>query len=148
MLSRRHLLFQLLCGVSLVACSGLAQAESGSGSNGSGGGNSGSGGGNSGSGSDNSGSGNNNDDDSGDDGDGKDDDRDEVREAVKRGEATALRDILAKVKKKYDGEIVHVGIKKRSNRLVYSIKLIDRTGMLMLVRVDARNGTIIGEQGI
>ncbi|MEQ1521136.1 MAG: PepSY domain-containing protein [Aestuariivirga sp.] len=143
MLSRRHLLLQLLTGVCLVACSGLALAESGSGSNGSGGGDSG--GGDSDSGSDNSGHGNNNDDD---DDDGKDDDRDEVREAVRRGEATALRDILAKVKKKYAGEIVHVGLKKRSNRLVYTIKLIDRTGMLMLVRVDARNGTIIGEQGI
>ena len=144
MLSRRHLLLQLLTGVCLVACSGLAQAESGSGSTGSGGGNSGSG-------SDNSGHGNNNDDDDGkddDDDDGKDDDQDEVREAVKRGEATALRDILAKVKKKYAGEIVHVGLRKRSNRLVYTIKLIDRTGMLMLVRVDASNGTILGEQGI
>ena len=141
MLSRRQLLLQLLTGVCLVACSGLAQAESGSGSDGSGGGNSGSGSGN-------SGPGNNNDDDGDDDDDGKDDDRDEVREAVRRGEATALRDILAKVKKKYAGEIVHVGLRKRSNRLVYTIKLIDRTGMLMLVRVDARNGTIIGEQGI
>jgi len=143
MLSRRQLLLQLLTGVCLVVCSGLAQAESGSGSDGSGGGNSGSG-----SGSGNSGPGNNNDDDGDDDDDGKDDDRDEVREAVRRGEATALRDILAKVKKKYAGEIVHVGLRKRSNRLVYTIKLIDRTGMLMLVRVDARNGTIIGEQGI
>lgn len=141
MLSRRQLLLQLLTGVCLVACSGLAQAESGSGSDRSGGGNSGSGSGN-------SGPGNNNDDDGDDDDDGKDDDQDEVREAVRRGEATALRDILAKVKKKYAGEIVHVGLRKRSNRLVYTIKLIDRTGMLMLVRVDARNGTIIGEQGI
>lgn len=141
MLSRRQLLLQLLTGVCLVVCSGLAQAESGSGSDGSGGENSGSGSGN-------SGPGNNNDDDGDDDDDGKDDDRDEVREAVRRGEATALRDILAKVKKKYAGEIVHVGLRKRSNRLVYTIKLIDRTGMLMLVRVDARNGTIIGEQGI
>ena len=141
MLSRRHLLLQLLTGVCLVACSGLAQAESGSGSDGSGGGDSGSD-------SDNSGPGNNNDDDSGDDDDGKDDDQDEVRKAVNRGEATALRDILVKVKKKYGGEVVHVGLKKQSNRLVYTIKFIDRTGMLMLVRVDARNGTILSEQGI
>lgn len=148
MLSRRHLLLQLLTGVCLVTCSGLAQAESGSGSNGSGGSDSGSGGGDSGSDSDNSGPGNNNDDGSGDDDDGKEDDQDEVRKAVNRGEATALRGILVKVKKKYAGEIVHVGLKKRSNRLVYTIKLIDRTGMLMLVRVDARSGTILSEQGI
>jgi Peptidase propeptide and YPEB domain len=141
MLSRRHFLLQLLTGVCLLTCSAVAHAESGSGSNSSGGG------GDSDSGGDNSGHGNN-DDDGGDDDDGKDEDQDEVTKAVKRGEATALRDILAKVKKKYAGEIVHVGLKKRSNRFVYTIKLIDRAGMLMLVRVDARNGTILGEQGI
>lgn len=128
MLSRRRLFLELLAGFFLVTSSNLTMAESGSGSGGSG--------------SSNSGSGNKNDDDQ-----DHDDDQDEARSAVRNGDAAALRDILLKVKKKYLGDVVHVGLKKRSQRLVYLIKLIDPAGKLLLVRVDAKSGTILGEHG-
>ncbi len=135
----------------LLTASGAAVAEDGDGGD-SGGGDSGGGD----SGSDDSGGGDSGSDDSGgddsgadssDDGD-TDDDQDEARQAVARGEATALRDILLTVRKKYAGEIVHVDLKKRFNRLVYMIKLIDPSGKLLLVRIDARNGAILGVQRI
>ena len=140
MLSRRQLLLELLAGFFLVTSSNLAMAESGSGSGGSGSGTSGSGSG--GSGSSNSGSGNNSDDDRDDD-----DDQDEARSAVRNGDAAALRDILLEVKKKYTGDVVHVGLKRRSHRLVYMIKLIDPAGKMLLLRVDAKSGAILGEHG-
>ena len=135
----------------VLTTSGAAMAEDGNGGS-SGGGDSGgsdSGGGD-------SGGGDSGSDDSGDSGsgsssgddDGTDDDQDEARQAVARGEATALRDILLTVRNKYAGEIVHVDLKKRSDRLVYLIKLIDPSGKLLLVRIDARNGAILGAQRI
>ena len=132
MLSRRQLLLELLAGFFLVTSSNLAMAESGSGSGGFG--------------SSNSGSGNNNDDDQDDDQD-DDDDQDEARSAVRNGDATALRDILLEVKKKYSGDVVHVGLKRRSHRLVYMIKLIDPAGKMLLLRVDAKSGAILEEHG-
>ena len=139
--SRRQVLLELLAGILLVTSSNFTMAESGSGSSGSGGSNSGSG-------SSNSGSGNNNDDGDDRDNDDGDDDQDEARSAVKSGDATALRGILLKIKEKYSGEIVHVGLKRRSQRLVYMIKIIDPAGKLLLVRVDAKSGVILGEHGI
>ena len=134
MLSRRQLLLELLAGFFLVTSSNLTMAESGSGSGGSG--------------SSNSGSGNNNDDDQDEDDDqDDDDDQDEARSAVRNGDAAALRDILLEVKKKYTGDVVHVGLKRRSHRLVYMIKLIDPTGKMLLLRVDAKSGAILKEHG-
>ena len=134
MLSRRQLLLELLAGFFLVTSSNLTMAESGSGSGGSG--------------SSNSGSGNNNDDDQDEDDDqDDDDDQDEARSAVMNGNATALRNILLEVKKKYPGDVVHVGLKRRSHRLVYMIKLIDPAGKMSLLRVDAKSGAILGEHG-
>jgi uncharacterized membrane protein YkoI len=71
----------------------------------------------------------------------------EARSAATRGDATALRYILRNVKEKYSGDVVHVGLKRRSHRLVYQIKLIDPTGKMLLLRVDAKSGAILGEHG-
>jgi hypothetical protein len=76
-----------------------------------------------------------------------DDEQYEARSAATRGDATALRYILRNVKEKYSGDVVHVGLKRRSHRLVYQIKLIDPTGKMLLLRVDAKSGAILGEHG-
>lgn len=138
MLSRRQLLLELLAGFLLVTSSNLAMAEGGSGSGGSGSGKS-----------DPGNDHDDNDDDDRDDEDDQDDDddQDEARSAVMNGNATALRNILLEVKKKYPGDVVHVGLKRRSHRLVYMIKLIEPTGKMLLLRVDAKSGAIRKEQG-
>jgi hypothetical protein len=142
MFSRRLLISELLAGVLLVTSGNFAMAESGSGSGGSGSSNSGSG--------NNNHDGKNNDRDDNDDDDeneNDDNEQDDARHAVVRGDAATLRDILRKVKKQYSGEVVHVGLKKNSQRLVYMIKLIDPAGKLLLLRVDAKSGIIFGEHG-
>ena len=146
MISRRLFCLELLAGLWLVAGSHGAFAESGPDSEGSG--DSGNDGGN-----DDGGGDDGNDDHGGDDGDGDNkgdndaDDQDEARKAVIQGDARALRDILRQVNKKYAGEIVHVGFRQRFNRLVYTIKLIDPTGKLLLLRVDAKSGAILTVRG-
>jgi hypothetical protein len=160
MLSRRHLLQHLLSGICLAVWPGVALAENGSGGGGGNSGSGSSGGGGSGSGSSGgggSGSGGN-DSSSGSSGSGKDSghdgsendaakNQDEARGAVLKGDATALRDILAKVRKNYQGDIVHVDLKGPSQHLVYQIRLVDPSGKFLNLRVDAKSGAIIGQSG-
>ena len=140
MLSRRRFCLELLVGLWLVTCSAMALADDGSGGddggNGDGGGDDG---GNDGGGGGHSGDGSKGDNDA--------DDQEQARNAVMRGDATAFRDILTQVKKKYSGEIVHVSLKRRFDRFVYLIKLIDTSGKLLLLRVDAKSGAILAVHG-
>lgn len=64
-----------------------------------------------------------------------------------KGDATALRDILAKVRKNYQGDIVHVDLKGPSQHLVYQIRLVDPSGKFLNLRVDAKSGAILGQSG-
>ena len=134
MFSRRRFCLELLAGLWLVNGSALALADDG-GDDGEGDDD----GGNDGGGGDHGGNGTRNDNDT--------DDQDEARNAVMRGDATALRDILTQVKKKYAGEIAHVSFKRRFDRFVYVIKLIAPSGKLLLLRVDAKSGAILAVRG-
>jgi Peptidase propeptide and YPEB domain len=139
MLSRRRFCLELLASLWLVNGSAMALADDGSGNddggNDDGGGDDGGSGGGDHGGSD------------GSKGDNDADDQEQARKAVMRGDAKALRDILTQVKKKYSGEIVHVSLKQRFDRFVYLIKLIDTSGKLLLLRVDAKSGAILAVRG-
>ena len=97
------------------------------------------GGGNSGGGSGSSG-----DDDGDDDGDGGGDEGSKAREAVRSGEASSLKDILAVVRQKYRGQVVRVKLSGSGNRLVYNIRLLDSANRLIDIRVNAKSRRIIG----
>jgi uncharacterized membrane protein YkoI len=108
-----------------------ALAKNGGGSSGSGG---------------NSGSGGGDDDDHDDDDDDKDeedDSRSRIRDAVKRGDAASLRDILAAIRKRFKGEIVRIRLTGSGRNLVYRIRLIETGGQVIDVRVSARTRRII-----
>ena len=139
MLSRRRFCLELLAGLWLVTGSAMALADDGSGGNDDGGGGDDGGNDGGGGGGDHSGDGSKGDNDA--------DDQEQARNAVMRGDATALRDILTQVKKKYSGEIVHVSLKRRFDRFVYLIKLIDTSEKLLLLRVDAKSGAILAVHG-
>jgi hypothetical protein len=117
--------------------------SSGSGSNGSGSGSSGSG--SSGSGSSGSGSSGSSGDD---DEDLDDDDARAARDAVKRNKAAPLKEILAIVKTKYDGEVVHVSLRGSGSDLTYRIKLLDKTNRLFEVQVNAISRNITLTKGL
>jgi Peptidase propeptide and YPEB domain len=139
----------------LASCLSLQQAparadddggsDGGGGSGNSGSGNSGSG--NSGSGSGNSGSGNQNGDDDGneegdDHGSSSSRGQSRARNAVKSGNASSLKDILAKVKKQYPGDIVSVSLRGSGRSLSYAIKVVDTNNRLIMVNVNAKTGAI------
>ena len=70
-------------------------------------------------------------------------DFDQAREAVTRGEAMALVDLLAKIGPALAGEIVAVELEREGGRWVYEFKVVGPDGRRQEVLVDARNGEIL-----
>ena len=130
MISRRDLLWLLLAG-SLALPQGYAFAEDG-----------GDGGGDDGGGGDGGGG-----DDGGDDDAGKDDDQNRALNAVRNDSAATLKEILAIVRKKYEGEIVHVSLRGSGPNLIYRIKLLDENNRLIEVHVNAVSRRIMRIKG-
>ena len=58
--------------------------------------------------------------------------------AVRSGRAAPLKDILALVKARYDGDVVRVKLESRGASMVYNIRILGSDNQLMDVLVDAR----------
>ena len=146
MISRRYLLWLMLAG-GLTLPQSLAYAEDGGDGGGEGGGDDG--GGDDGGGDDGGGDdgGDDGSDDSGEDDGGEDDEQDRALEAVKNDRAATLKEILAIVRKKYDGEIVHVSLRGSGANLTYRIKLLDEGNRLIEVVVNAVSRRIVRTKG-
>ncbi len=158
LLSRRAVLLWLVATlIGAVAGSGSARADGGSGGGGSGSG--GGGGGDGDGGGDHSGKGGGGDDGGGDDGGGDDGgggkghgrgqrDHKRAQDAVKNGKSRPLPEILSTVSSQYPGKVIDVRLNKRSNGLMYDVKVITPAGKIIKVRVDAASGSIVGVKGI
>ncbi|MFZ1682484.1 MAG: PepSY domain-containing protein [Rhizobiaceae bacterium] len=70
-------------------------------------------------------------------------DEDDLRVAVKRGEALPLKAILEVIRPVTGDNIVEIEPKRRSGRLMYDIYYIRSDGRRREIRVDARDGAII-----
>lgn len=68
--------------------------------------------------------------------------RDEMHDAVERGEIRSLEDILASLRGRLPGEIAGVDIEREDGRWLYEFRVIDSKGNLFEVYVDPRTGTI------
>ncbi|MEH6690694.1 MAG: hypothetical protein V7774_05860 [Pseudorhizobium pelagicum] len=139
--------------------SGSSGSSSGSGSDSSG---SGSGGDHDDDGdSDNSGRGNDHDDDDDDDDDnddagrddddddghgrnGRDADYDRARDAVRDGEILPLRTVLERINAQRYGRVIDVTLKRSLSSDVYQVKVRDTAGAIRTLRVNARNGALLG----
>jgi len=69
-------------------------------------------------------------------------DHDAVRLAVARGEIRPLADILAAVRDKLPGNVAGVEVERRAGRWLYEFRVVDRTGRLFEVYVDAQSAGI------
>lgn len=165
-LSRRQALLALACALlGLAGLSDGAFAKNGGGGGSGGGGSSGGGSGSSGKGGDgggDDGGGDNGggddgggDDGGGDDGGGNDNsgkgnhrDQKRAKDALKNGKARPLPEILQAVSGQYPGKVIDVRLNRRSDVLMYDVKLITPEGKLIRVRVNAASGTIVGIKGI
>jgi uncharacterized membrane protein YkoI len=70
------------------------------------------------------------------------DDHDAVRQAVERGEIRPLAYILDAVRDKLPGNVVGIEIDRKKDRWIYELRVLDGTGHLFEVHVDARSGEI------
>ena len=76
------------------------------------------------------------------------DDHDRARQALEAGEVLPLRSILERVEREYPGQVIDVELERehesRRDRWVYEIKVLRSGGSLIKLKVDARDGTILG----
>jgi uncharacterized membrane protein YkoI len=71
-------------------------------------------------------------------------DHDRAREALERGEALPLADILARVRPELGGEVVGVDFERgRGGRWIYEFKVIGPSGRLVEVHVDAATARVL-----
>ena len=68
---------------------------------------------------------------------------DSARRAVELGEALPLVDILAKVRRDLGGEIVSISFEREHGLWVYEFKVLEPSGRLVEVYVDAASGRVL-----
>ena len=73
---------------------------------------------------------------------------DDIRAAVKSGEAAPLKDILSVIRQNYPGQVVSIKLAGAANRLVYLIRLIDTSNRLIEIQVNAKSRKIVSLAGV
>ena len=66
----------------------------------------------------------------------------ELRRDVERGVAKPLSEILAAVRQQLPGEVVKVHAEQEGGRWMYELRILDETGRVFEVHVDAQTATI------
>jgi uncharacterized membrane protein YkoI len=70
-------------------------------------------------------------------------DHDRAREALERGEALPLAEVLARVRPELGGEVVGVDFEREDGRWIYEFKVIGQAGRLTEVHVDAATAQVL-----
>jgi uncharacterized membrane protein YkoI len=76
-----------------------------------------------------------------------DHDQDRALEALQRGEILPLDKVLAGLGQNHPGELIGVELERRRGRWVYEVRLIDGSGRLIDLDLDARSGKVIPPEG-
>ena len=77
-------------------------------------------------------------------------DHERARKALQAGEVLPLKTILERVERAYPGQVMDVELERdhenRSGRWIYEIKVLRNSGALVKLKVDARDGTVMGSK--
>ncbi len=68
---------------------------------------------------------------------------DRARRAVDRGESLPIAELLERLKTQVSGEVVGVEFEREHGKWVYEFKIIDTSGRLVEVYVDAHTGKVL-----
>jgi uncharacterized membrane protein YkoI len=79
-------------------------------------------------------------------GDGHDHDR--ARQALEAGEILPLRAIMERVGRDHPGQIMEVELERKDEGWRYEVKLLRSNGALVKLKIDARDGTVLGIKGM
>lgn len=74
---------------------------------------------------------------------GREGDHDEARQAVARGEAMSLSQILPLALRAVPGEVLEVELEREDGILVYEIEILARDGRVRQVELNARTGAVL-----
>lgn len=75
------------------------------------------------------------------------DDHDRARQALQEGKILPLRDVLDRVERDYPGQVVKVEFEEDDGEFVYEIRLLQSGGGLIKMKIDARDGKVLGVKG-
>ncbi len=77
-------------------------------------------------------------------------DHERARKALEAGEVLPLTAILERVERAYPGQVMDVELERdhvnRSERWIYKVKVLRSGGALVRLKVDARDGTVLGSK--
>ncbi|MFV8824664.1 PepSY domain-containing protein [Thauera sp. WH-2] len=76
-----------------------------------------------------------------------DDDHERARQAFEAGEVMPLRAVLERVEGAYPGEILEVELDREEGVWAYEIKLLRKSGDVLELELDARDGRVLGVRG-
>jgi uncharacterized membrane protein YkoI len=68
--------------------------------------------------------------------------RDAVRRASEAGEVLPLSEILRKLRSQVAGDVTGIDVEREHGRWRYEFRVIDRTGRVLEVVVDAKSGAV------
>jgi len=74
-------------------------------------------------------------------------DHDRARQALEAGEILPLSRVLERVEQQHPGQVIDVELEREHDaRWVYEVKVLQRGGSLIKLKVDARAGTVLGSR--
>lgn len=73
-------------------------------------------------------------------------DHDRARQALAAGEILPLRTVLERVERKHPGQVMEVELEREKTGWIYEVKLLRPGGALVKLKIDARNGTVLGSK--
>ena len=65
------------------------------------------------------------------------------RQALEQGQVLPLRTVLDRVEREYQGQALKVEFEQDDGRFIYEIRLLQRDGRLVKLKVDAVDGRVL-----
>lgn len=75
---------------------------------------------------------------------GDNSDHERARQAVEAGEVLPLRTVLERVEREYPGQVMEVELEREKGEWIYEIKVLRKKGALIKLKINARDGTLLG----
>lgn len=76
-----------------------------------------------------------------------DSDHDQARQALQAGKVLPLRSVLDIVERDFPGQVVKVEFEEDDGLFLYEIRLLQPGGNLVKLKIDARDGAVLGVKG-
>ncbi|WP_367066776.1 PepSY domain-containing protein [Oryzisolibacter sp. LB2S] len=66
-----------------------------------------------------------------------------ARQALEQGQVLPLRQVLDKVEREYQGQVLKIEFEREDGRYIYEIRLLQRDGRMAKLEVDAVDGRVL-----